>query len=499
MRPVSSVAGVRAAEAGAGVPESELMARAAFALADTCVDLLSERRGRVTGSRVVAVVGSGNNGGDALWALVGLARRGCGVVAVGVPERMHPTGLAAARRAGARVLDWTDPTAAAALTEADLVLDGVVGIGGRGGLSGPAAELFGLVQAPVVAVDVPSGVTADTGEVTGPAVRAAVTVTFGTLKAGLVVAPGRTHAGALRVADIGLAEDPSPLAHVLDLADLAAPQAADKDHKYSRGVVGIRAGSRAYPGAALLAVGGARASGAGMIAFASASGQEGLADPVAALVIAHAPEVVLAPRAADAWCVGPGLGEGGDQRKAVQEALATTAAVVLDASALDLLRTSTGLSVLTERAATGAVTVLTPHTGEFQRLGFDLAGGPLQAARAAAREIGAVIVLKGPGTVVAAPDGTTFVDTYGTSALASAGTGDVLAGLLAGRLATAMRASGTLPLSEVAHIAAAAVGLHGLAGRLASDGGRPVTASDVVSALPRAGGLAAAARAEVNR
>ncbi len=135
--------------------------------------------------------------------------------------------------------------------------------------------------------------------------------------------------------------------------------------------------------------------------------------------------------------------------------------------------------------------MLTPHGGEFERLGFDLTGGPLQGARAAAVESGCVIVLKGPGTIVAAPDGTTYVDTYGTTALATAGTGDVLAGLLAGRLATAARTDPDLTAAGCAQVAAAAVGLQGLAGRLAGAEGGPVTASDVAAALPRAVALAA--------
>lgn len=495
MRPICDVAAVRRAEAAAGVPEPVLMQRAAAALALACVDLLRGSRQPVRGARVVALVGTGNNGGDALWALARLASRGVRATAVGDPARMHATGLAAARSAGAQVLAWQAPASREAVGRADLVLDGILGIGGRGGLHGPPAELLSAVAAPVVAVDVPSGVDSDTGQVVGVAVRAAVTVCFGLLKPGLMVEPGRQYAGTVTVVDIGLPEQVDASAAVLDLADLAGPPVAAGAHKYHRGVVGIRAGSWQYPGAALLAVAGARSSGVGMIAFATPGAQEAL-DPVGALVVATAPEVVLAPRPADAWCIGPGLGTSGQARAALSTALAASDPVVVDASGLALLSEASTRRALDERSARGALTVLTPHAGEFERLGFDLSGGPLQGARAAAAESGCVVVLKGPGTVVAAPDGSTFVDPYGTGVLATAGTGDVLAGLLAGRLATAVRADPGTDAAGCAQVAAAAVGLHGLAGRLASSDGQPVTASDVARALPRAAAVAGAARLE---
>jgi hydroxyethylthiazole kinase-like uncharacterized protein yjeF len=513
MRPICSVAVVRRAESGAGVAEPVLMQRASTALAGVCLELLRGGRSGVRGGHVVALVGSGNNGGDALWALAHLARRGVATVALGDPGRMHADGAAAARAAGVRVIAWDDPQVGAVITSADLVLDGILGIGGAGAVREPAA---GAVRAvlrsgvAVVAVDVPSGVDSDTGQVAGLAMEAAVTVCFGVLKPALVVPPARSHAGSVTVVDIGLqARDLEPAAWALSLADLVVPGPAANAHKYSRGVVGVTAGSLAYPGAALLAVGGARMSGVGMVAFSRASGaappgsepatrsaadevHPGGLDPVAALVVAAYPDVVLGPgRALDARCMGPGLGTGRAAAEAVLGAMADPAPLVIDASALAVLARQDGRQALAERSAAGWVSVLTPHAGEFARMGFDPSDGPLAAARHAAEESGAVIVLKGPGTVVAAP-GVTYVDTFGDASLATAGSGDVLAGLIAGMLAGAVRSEFVDP-AAAALVAARAVGLHGLAGRLAAAEGGPVTAVEVLAALRAAHAAAASA------
>jgi len=514
MRAICSVEAVRRAEAGAGVPEPVLMQRASTALAGICLDLLRGQRPRVLGARVVALVGSGNNGGDVLWALALLARRGVATTAVGDPGRMHRDGAAAARAAGTRVIPWESPEVAAAITSADLVLDGILGIGGAGEVREPAARTVRAVLGsgvPVVAVDVPSGVDTDTGAVPGLAMAADVTVCFGTLKPALVVPPARSLAGAVTVVDIGLRpDDLEPTAWALSLADLVVRGPAPEAHKYSRGTVGVTAGSPGYPGAAVLAVGGARMAGAGLVAFGPAPRGEQPApewpdgiratpallaglDPVAAMVLARYPDVVLdgGGRAVDARCVGPGLGRDRDATESVLRALADPAPLVLDASALAVLTRQDGRRALADRAGAGWVSVLTPHAGEFARAGFDPSGGPLVAARRAAQESGAVLVLKGPGTVVAAP-GATYVDTFGDASLATAGSGDVLAGLIAGMLATAVRA-GDLDPAGAALVAARAVGLHGLAGRLAAGDGAPVTAVEVLAHLRAAHAAAAAA------
>jgi len=521
LRAICTAAAVREAEAVAGVPESALMQRASHALAGACLELLRTSRPGVRGARVLALVGSGNNGGDALWALSVLAARGIATIAVGDPQRLHLAGLAAARGSGAMVVAWDDPSVPALIAGADLVLDAIVGIGGVGGLRQPMAGVARAVLSagvPVVAVDVPSGVDTDTGEVAGVALKADVTVCFGALKPAHVVTPARLLAGSVTVVDIGLRPgDLEATAWALSLTDLHVAPPAPDAHKYSRGVVGVTAGSDRYPGAALLAVGGARLAGAGMVAFTTigALAGSGLADPgrdgdpkphpadqvrpagldqVSAMVVARYPDVVPDPdRAVDARCIGPGIGDGRHAVESVLVAMTDPAPLVLDASALAVVAGPEGRRALADRSAAGWVSVLTPHAGEFARMGFDVSGGPLVAARRAARETGAVVVLKGAGTVIAAP-GSAYVDTFGDASLATAGSGDVLAGLLSGLLAGSARA-GALDPEGAALVAARAVGLHGLAGRLAAAQGGPVTAVEVLAHLRQA--HAAAAPSEI--
>jgi hydroxyethylthiazole kinase-like uncharacterized protein yjeF len=279
----------------------------------------------------------------------------------------------------------------------------------------------------------------------------------------------------------------------LATADAAAlvPAPGYADHKYSRGVVGIAAGSARYPGAALLATGGARRGDVGMVRYLDRG------DGLARTVVEHFPDVVVqADPAADprvgAWACGPGLGTSDADRDAVVAVLGTAGPVVLDADALRVVGQEPVRDLLARRFADGRPTVLTPHEGEFARLGFQVGSGAaedrLGAARRAAAALGCVLLLKGPGTVVAAPDGTAFVDTAGSAVLGTAGSGDVLSGLLgallAGLVARGGLASGDL--ATVARVAAGAAFLHGLAGHLAAAGGRPVAAADLVTALPDA-------------
>ncbi|MER7857375.1 NAD(P)H-hydrate epimerase, partial [Streptomyces bacillaris] len=250
MRRAYSVETVRAAEAALmkRVPEGALMQRAAAGLAAACGDLL-RRTGRVYGARVLILVGSGDNGGDALYAGARLVRRGAGVRALLLsPDRAHAGGLAALLAAGGQVADGPD----AVDGPLDLVVDGITGIGGRGGLRDDAVALLRKVlrdrpRTPVVAVDLPSGVEADSGEVHGEAVRADATVTFGTYKPGLLIDPAAEHAGALRLVDIGLGPElpEPPDLEALQYADVAAllPVPGAGSDKYSRGVVGVVAGS----------------------------------------------------------------------------------------------------------------------------------------------------------------------------------------------------------------------------------------------------------------
>ncbi|WP_346620110.1 NAD(P)H-hydrate dehydratase [Blastococcus montanus] len=466
-----TAAEVRAAEAPllAALPEGALMQRAATGLATVCLRLL----GRPYGARVVLLVGAGNNGGDALIAGAQLARRGARVHAVLLePGRAHPAGLAAFRGAGGRTVS---PGAGGPLLDrAHLVLDGIVGIGGSGGLRPPAAELAGRAAAGpalMVAVDVPSGVDADTGAVEGAAFPATHTVTFGAVKPGLVVGDGRGHAGEVHLVDIGLgAVLPSPGAQQLTDADAAArlPVPDADDDKYSQGVVGVVAGSATYPGAGVLCTGAALRTRPGLVRYAGTA-----ADGVRA---AWPEAIVTAGRPGDAgrvqcWVVGPGMGTDDDARSVLAEVLATDLPVLADADALTMLARDQDL-VRGRRAPT----VLTPHDREFARFGEEVGPDRIGAARRLAAGLGAVVLLKGEATVVADPDGTAFVNATGTPWLATAGTGDVLSGI-----AGALLASG-LPAAEAAAVAAH---VHGRAGQLAAARG-PLLAGDLVRRLPEA-------------
>jgi hydroxyethylthiazole kinase-like uncharacterized protein yjeF len=462
MRGVHTVAEIRAAENVllARLPADALMRRAAHGLAVECVRLL----GRIYGAQVRLLVGAGNNGGDALFAGAELAARGVDVRALLLDvDRAHPSGLAALRAAGGRVV----APAAAELGGADLVVDGIVGIGGRPGLRGAAIELARAAGAwPTVAVDVPSGVDADTGEVGESAVRADVTVTFGGLKTGLVAGSGPEFAGEVRLVDIGLDLGRAG-AHVLESEDVAAllPVPGAVDDKYRRGVVGVVAGSRAYGGAGVLATGSATCGGAGMVRYAGTAGDA---------IRARYPEVVVhedvrpGELRVQAWVIGPGIGTDAGAAGLLADVLATNVPVVVDADAITLLAEQPEL--LRRRTAP---TVLTPHDREFARVAEGPGDDRLGATRRAARLLNAIVLLKGNATIVAAPDGRAWVNPTGTPWLGTAGSGDVLSGLI-----------GSLLASGLAPDLAAAVGayVHGVAGQLAAADGPP-TAVDVLGSL----------------
>ncbi|MBA3745871.1 NAD(P)H-hydrate dehydratase, partial [Sporichthya sp.] len=389
-------------------------------------------------------------------------------------------GLAALCAAGGRVTG--DP---AALDRADLVLDGIVGIGASGGLRPEAAALVNRAAAGpglLVAVDVPSGVDADTAEVPGAAVTADATVTFGTWKPALLADPAAGRAGAPTLVDIGLEPYlPDPAVLALQHADVAAllPVPARTSDKYRRGVVGICAGSATYPGAAVLAVAGALHGGAGMVRFAGP-------EPAAAAVRARWPESVVttgAPSEAgrvQAWVVGPGIGTDAEARSRLEDVLRSDVPVLVDADGLTLLAGTGPL----RRAAP---TLLSPHAGELGRLlkiePAEAEAGRLGRARAAAQTYGATVLLKGSTTVIApAPgpgDGPAYVNPTGSGWLATAGSGDVLAGLAGALLAAGL---------EVTAAGAVAAYLHGAAARTMGEhghgGGAPVTSMDVAAALP---------------
>lgn len=468
MRAAWRVADVRAAEETlmARLPAGALMQRAAAGLAHRCAVLLRDRGQRRYGACVVLLVGAGNNGGDTLYAGARLARRGAQVGAVLLdPRRAHSEGLAALRTAGGRVVGGVPD-------RADLVLDGIVGIGGRGGLRPDAAAVVAdaaRTGAPLVAVDTPSGIDVDTGAVAGAAVRADVTVTFGCLKPGLVVGPAAAYAGLVDLVDIGLGPHlaAAPHCRLLDAADVAAawPRPAPDDDKYTRGVVGVATGSDRYTGAAVLSVGGALAGPAGFVRYAGSA---------EAFVRHWWPAAVVTGQVADAgrvqaWVAGSGLGTDEAAAAALRAVLAAPVPVCLDADAVTIVSADPEDWLRRE-----APVVVTPHDREYARL----AGAPpgddrIAAARDLAARLDTVVLLKGDRTVIAAPDGTVYVNSTGTAALATAGTGDVLAGLLGSVLAAGVPA---------AKAAAVAAFVHGLAGRYAAERG-PVNAQNVAEAL----------------
>jgi ADP-dependent NAD(P)H-hydrate dehydratase / NAD(P)H-hydrate epimerase len=452
MRRAHTVDEVRRAEGEllAALPEGALMQRAAAGLAYAVLDLLGEGYGR----RVLLLVGSGDNGGDALYAGAMLARRGAAVEAILLsPDKAHPEGLAALREAGGRVVADADSAHAP-----EVVLDGVVGIGGKGPLREDAAKVVEQLRGvPFVAVDVPSGVDVDTGEVEGPHVEAAVTVTFGTHKIAHLVDPAALACGAVHLVDIGL-DLPEAAVTALQAQDVARvlPVPEPSGHKYSRGLVGVRAGSEQYPGAGVLCVAGASSGFAGMVRY-----DGGAAD----LVRQAHPEVVVGPGQVQAWVVGSGGGH--DAGEALHSCLEDDVPVVVDADGLAHVSGPLGVPAL-----------LTPHAGELSRmLGVEreeVEAQQLRFAREAASRFGAVVLLKGRHTLVAAPDGRVRVSTSGVPWLATAGAGDVLAGLCG-----ALLAAGLDPFD------AGSVGawVHGAAAAHAGGGG-PVTAPDVARAVP---------------
>ena len=382
------------------------------------------------------------------------------------------------------------------------MIDGLTGIGGQGALREPYATLAARTAdtpATVVACDVPSGVDAGTGQVAGAAVRADVTVTFGTLKPGLLIDPGASHSGVVELIDIGLGPElPDPDVVAAWSADIRLPGPGPESDKYRRGVLGLLAGSEQYTGAAVLSSGGAVHGGAGMVRFVSVR-------PVVDLVRQRWPEVVttviergdaaaaLAAGRVQAWVVGPGLGTDDRAESLVAAVLGTELPVLVDAD---------GLTVLARRRdllRRSAPTVLTPHAGELARLlGADVTREDIEArrlehVRRAAVELSATVLLKGSTTLVAEPDRPVRVNTNGTPWLATAGTGDVLSGLVGALLAGGL---------EAIDAAAAGAYVHGLAARLAAagddghdghdgleghgDGAAPIGASDVIASLPAA-------------
>jgi hydroxyethylthiazole kinase-like uncharacterized protein yjeF len=502
MRHAYQVDAVRAAERALmdRLPEGTLMRRAAAGLASACTALLGRHPGYVYGARILVLTGTGDNGGDALYAGALLARRGAVVTAIMAGPKAHEGGTAELLGAGGHCVNGDAGAVRGDLFDrADLIIDGLLGIGGRPGLREPFASLArqaGRATATVVAVDLPSGIDADTGAVQGLAVRADVTVTFGAIKPGLLIDPGARYAGALDLVDIGLRPylpyPPSVMAPQRDDIAGLLPRPGPESDKYRRGVVGLLVGSDRFAGAALLATGGAVRGGAGMVRVVTGAA-------AAAAIRLEWPEAVLTvhPDAPDwnligsvgrvqAWAAGPGMGTGHDAAARLAAVLGTDLPVLVDADGLTILSQEPGL------LPRAAPTLITPHAGELARLlGTDAASVEarrVEHARRAAARFGVTVLLKGSTTVIASPsDQPLLVNPTGTPWLATAGTGDVLSGLAGSLLAQGL---------EPAQAGLAAAYLHGLAARLAvaprgqedswAPGEAPIGASDVVRALPAA-------------
>jgi hydroxyethylthiazole kinase-like uncharacterized protein yjeF len=462
---------VRAAEAPllAALPEGTLMRRASYGLARVVADELHTRTGAVAGRKVSLLVGSGDNGGDALWAGAFLRRRGVAVTALLLdPERAHPAGLAALRAAGGR----TAPPTPQHLGDPDLVLDGIVGISGRGPLRPAAAALVDAITAPIVAIDTPSGIDPDTGAVEGPAVNAILTVTFGARKPVHVLAP--TRCGRVELIDIGLDLPPANLMSA-EHAELGAiwPVPGVDDDKYSQGVVGIVAGSAQYPGAGVLCTGAAVAATSGMVRYVGSAASE---------VLARYPEVVAAPTfdaagRAQAWVVGPGGGTDEQAEDTLHNVLATDLPVLVDADGLTLLARNPSLV-----RGRPAPTLLTPHAGEFARLtGSGPQSDRVAAARALAADWQVHVLLKGHATLIARPDGHTFVNDAGGSWASTAGAGDLLSGIVGALMSSGMPIDLAAAAGARAHALAANLAAHGEGGE--GVGAAPVSASAIAGRL----------------
>lgn len=481
-----TIAQIRAADEAAiaaGTPGSRLMEAAGRAVADA-----ASRRLR-PGASVLVLCGPGANGGDGFVAARLLRERGQRVTLMLAGERWNLTGDAA--EAAARWPEPARPLDASALGAPDLIVDALFGAGLSRPLDGEVAAVVAALNAsgrPVLAVDVPTGVDGDSGQVLGSAVRAVETVTFFRLKPAHCLYPGRGLCGVVSLADIGIAwnvaapcwsEPPTLFRNGPDIWRAVLPRMAPDTHKFRRGAVLVLAGGLEGVGAPRLSARAALRAGAGLATLAcrpEALAAHAARGPDALMVRAIPDEPALnallsEPRLA-AVVAGPALGLDGTAAAVVEAVLRAKVPAVLDADALTLLAGEP--ERLRHRPA---ATVLTPHEGEFLRLFGDMGEGSarskVERAREAARRSGCVVVLKGADTVIAEPEGRALVNATGSAALATAGSGDALAGVVAGLLAQGM------PAYEAA---AAAVWLHGRAGEALGAG---LIADDLPEAVSR--------------
>jgi hydroxyethylthiazole kinase-like uncharacterized protein yjeF len=466
-----------------GTPGSVLMENAGGAVADAV------QAHHVAARRVAVVAGPGNNGGDGFVAARILAERGYAVRVLLIGTRTRLKGDAAA--AAGRWKGVTESAGPAGLADADLIVDALFGAGLDRAVEGPARamiEAMNEAHAPIIAVDLPSGINGTTGAVMGAAVRASRSITFFRRKPGHVLLPGRMHCGKVEVADIGIPDAvlhqvrPRTFVNQPGLWGAAFPIPRVDGHKYSRGHAVVVSGGLSFTGAARLAARGALRAGAGLVTIASppdaliVNATASLAVMVRTVDGAQGLAALLSDQRLNAVALGPGGGVGEPTREMVLAALGGDRAVILDADALTSFAEDPA-PLVAALAGRSATTVLTPHEGEFARLFNKILQMPkgdskLDRARAAARTTQAVVLLKGPDTVVAAPDGRAAIAENAPPWLATAGAGDVLAGFAAGLLAQGM------PGFEAA---AAAVWLHAEAAREVGPG---LIAEDIPEAVP---------------
>ncbi|MGY3605578.1 MULTISPECIES: NAD(P)H-hydrate dehydratase [unclassified Bradyrhizobium] len=466
-----------------GTPGFSLMMSAGQAVAEAAMDLLEE-------GPILVVAGRGNNGGDGFVAAAELAARGREVSVILLCERDSLRGDAALAARG-----WKYPVLPfnpQAIGKPALIIDALFGAGLDRPVKGEPYDMIGAVNAhdvPVLAVDLPSGINGTTGAPMGIAIRATETVTFFRRKPAHLLLPGRVHCGRVRVADIGIDPKvleeirPATFENVPSTWQHAFPVPKIEGHKYSRGHVLAVSGDIAATGASRLAARGALRAGAGLVTLASPS--DALAVNAAALTAVMVRAVdnaiqfadLLNDRRLNTSVIGPGAGVGPRTRDFVHTALTAKRNLVLDADALTSFADAPERLFEAIRASHGAQVVLTPHEGEFPRLFSDISNkypgrSKLERVRTAAERSGAVVLLKGPDTVVAAPDGRATIASNAPPWLATAGAGDVLSGIIAGLLA-----QGT-PAFEAASIGA---WMHGEA---AAEAGPGLIAEDLPETLP---------------
>ena len=451
---------VREAEAAAfskGVATDGLMQQAARGVATIAIRLLQDSIGLAVGARVLLLIGSGDNGGDALFAGAYLAERGAKVSALLLSPNTHAGGLAALQKSGSRISSLLSEIDFDGM---DLVIDGIVGIGGKGGLTGVAAQAVAVISEDsiVLSVDLPSGIDADSGQASGAHVIADVTAVCGALKVAHLVDPGAAASGVCEVIELGL--DFSHFASRVevwqtnDVRD-SLPHLHENTDKYARGVLGVIAGSKEFPGAGALVCASALATGVGMIRYLGQASET---------VIGDHPEVVRSIGRVQAWVIGPGLVDVPITEE-IATAFSSELPIIVDAGALQVL-------------PRGRVnTLITPHAGELSTLlgveRHEIESRNFFYATLAAKTFGVTVLLKGSTTIIASPTGRIAVNPTGTPRLATAGSGDVLAGLIGALAATG------LPLFEAATVGA---WLHGLAGRIMRGAG----ASDIAATIHEA-------------